>query len=245
MPLLDHFQPLLSTERRWEAFLTSWATRIADDLTERWLPPNYIAEEQIHLGAAVEIDVAAFERDAAPPAADGEGAVALRSPKVWTPPAPEAVLPSVVPDTFEVRVLCTDAGPKLVAAIELISPGNKDRDAERRAFAVKCASYLFQGIGLIIVDIVTTRRASLHNEILRVMEATETLHLAPEVSVYAVAYRPLRREGKDEIELWRSPLGLGTPLAVLPLGLSADLVVPVDFEATYAEACSRKRLTGS
>lgn len=26
---------------------------------------------------------------------------------------------SVVPDTFKVRVLCTDTGPKLVAAIEL------------------------------------------------------------------------------------------------------------------------------
>jgi hypothetical protein len=158
---------------------------------------------------------------------------------------PEAVLPAVFPDTFEVRVLCTDTGPKLVAAIELISPGNKDRAAERRAFAIKCASYLYQGISLVIVDVVTTRRANLHNEILRAMEAADTLHLAPEVYLYAVAYRPLRREGKDEIDVWRVPLALGTPLPELPLGLRADLVVPVDFEATYTEACRRKRLTGS
>ncbi len=111
----------------------------------------------------------------------------------------DAVFPSVIPDTFEVRILSTETGPKLVAAIELISPGNKDRATERRAFATKCASYLYQGVSLIIVDIVTSRRANLHNEILRVMEASDTANLPSEVSLYAVAYRPLRRDGKEEI----------------------------------------------
>ena len=166
-------------------------------------------------------------------------------PAVWTPPAPDAVVPSVVPETFDVRVLSTDTGPRLVAAIELISPGNKDRAAERRAFAVKCASYLYQGISLIIVDIVTNRRANLHNEILRVMELTDGPQLAGEVSLYAVAYRPLRRDGRDEFDVWRSPLTLGQPLPTLPLSLRADLAIPVDFESTYAEACRRKRLTAS
>jgi hypothetical protein len=132
-----------------------------------------------------------------------------------------------------------------VAAIELSSPGNKDRATEHRAFATKCASYLYQGIGLIIVDIVTNRRANLHDEILRVMEAADSLNLPPDVSLYAVAYRPQRREGTDQIGLWRSPLALNQPLPVLPLSLDADLVIPVDFEGTYAKACRRKRMTAS
>lgn len=245
MPLLDHFHPPLSVERRWESFHSSWATRIADALTERWLPPNYIAEEHVHIGPSVEIDVGTFERDALPSGEERGEAVATVSPKLWTPPAPDGVLPAVFPDTFEIRVLCLDSGPKLVAVIELISPGNKDRSPERRAFATKCASYLYQGISLILVDIVTNRRANLHNEILRVMETAETLQLAPECSLYAVAYRPLHRDGTDAVDVWRSPLTLGQPLPVLPLSLRADLVLPVDFEATYAEACRRKRLTGS
>jgi hypothetical protein len=245
MPLLDHFRPPLSAERRWESFHASWATKIADDLTDRWLPPNYIAEEHVHFGPSVEIDVGTFQRDSPPLEEEGGGMVATVSPKLWTPPASDAVLPAVFPDTFEVRILCTDAGPKLVAAIELISPGNKDRARERRAFAAKCASYLSQGISLIIVDIVTKRRANLHHEILRVMKAGDASHLAPKVSLYAVAYRPLRRDGKDEIDLWRSHLALGQPLPELPLGLRADLAIPVDLEATYAEACRRKRLTES
>lgn len=245
MPLLDHFHPPLSTERRWESFHASWATRIADALTERWLPPNYIAEEHVHIGPSVEIDVGTSERDAPALETEPSRAVAMLSPKLWTPPAPEASLPAVFPETFEVRILSTDTGPKLAAAIELISPGNKDREAERRAFAVTCASYLYQGISVIILDIVTTRRANLHNEILTILEVGDALHLSPEASLYGVAYRPLRRNGKDEIDLWRVPLALGGPLPALPLGLRADFAVPVDFEATYAEACRRKRLTGS
>src|ERR1700758_3639322 len=106
MPLLDHFHPPLITERHWESFPASWATRIADALTERWLPPNYIAEEHVHIGPVVEIDVGTFEHDA-PAAEDSGGTVALLSPRLWTPPAPEMVMPSVLPDTFEVRVLST------------------------------------------------------------------------------------------------------------------------------------------
>jgi hypothetical protein len=245
MPLLDHFYPPLSAERRWESFYSSWATKLADALTERWLHPGYIAEEHAHLGPSVEIDVGTFEREASANAEEASGAVATVGPKTWTPPAAEGVLPAVFPDTFEVRVLSTDTGPKLVAAIELISPGNKDRPAERRGFATKCASYLYQGISVIIMDIVTNRRANLHNEILRVMEAGDALELPPEANLYAVAYRPLRRGQRDEIDVWRSPLALGRALPTLPLGLRADLVIPVEFEAAYTEACQRKRLTGS
>lgn len=244
MPLLDHFHPPLSSERRWESFHSSWATKIADALTEEWLPPDYIAEEHVHLGPAAEIDVGTFERDApSSRQVDGVG-LATRSPRVWTPPAPNSVMPAVFPETFEVRILSTETGPKLVAAIELISPGNKDRATERRAFAVKCASYLYQGISLIIIDVVTHRRANLHNEMLNVMQASESTHLPGDGSLYAVAYQPLRRDGQDEINIWHSQLSLGQPLPTLPLGLRAELTIPVDFESTYAETCRRKRLEG-
>jgi hypothetical protein len=242
MPLLDHFHPPLSSGRRWESFHSSWATRIADALTERWLPPNYIAEENVHLGPSVEIDVGTFEQGAIITAVAGNGGVATAGAKVWTPPAADGEFPAVFPDTFEIRVFCTDTGPKLVAAIELISPGNKDRVSERRAFAIKCASYLYQGISVIIVDIVTNRRANLHNEILELMNGDGDLRLPAELSLYAVAYRPLRRDKEEVIGVWRSPLALSNALPTLPLGLGADLAIAVDFEETYAEACLRKRL---
>jgi hypothetical protein len=245
MPLLDHFHPPLSTERRWESFHSNWATRLADALTERWLPPNYIAEEHAHFGPSIEIDVGTFEREKTTTAAEANGGVATVGQKLWAPPAAEGSFPAVFPDTFEVRVLSTETGPKLVAAIKLISPGNKDRASERRAFAIKCASYLYQGISVIIVDIVTNRRANLHNEILELMNGGDSLRLAAESYLYAVAYQPLRRGKDDVIDVWRSPLALGQALPTLPLGLRADLAIPVDFEETYAEACLHKRLISS
>jgi hypothetical protein len=210
VPLLDHFRPPLSAERRWESFHSNWATRLADALTERWLPPNYIAEEHAHFGPSVEIDMATFAQEAAPTGQDCGGTITTIGPKVWAPPAADGFLPAVFPDTFEIRVLATDTGPKLVAAIELISPSNKDRPADRRAFAIKCASYLYAGIAVIIVDVVTNRWANLHNEILQLMDLDAGLRLPPESNLYAVAYRPLRRGEGDQIDVWRSMLALGS-----------------------------------
>ncbi len=245
MPLIDHFHPPLCNERRWESFHSSWATRIADALTERWLPRNFIAEEHEHLVPAVEIDVGTFEHESSPEGSEGTHAIATVSRKLWSPPAPDVVLPSVFPATLEVQVICTDTGPTLVAAIELISPGDKDRPAERRAFAIKCASYLFQGISVIIVDFVTNRRSNLHDEVIGVMQAPEMLNRDAGCYLYAVAYPPAWRDGKEEIDIWRSRLALGKPLPELPLGVSGDLVIPVDIEMTHEEAWLGRRLIGS
>lgn len=129
-----------------------------------------------------------------------------------------------------------------MAVIELVSPGNKDRPAERRAFAAKCASYLAQGVSLIVVDVVTSRQANLHNDVMCLMEANSDLQFPADVTLYAVAYRPVRRGEQQEIDLWLRRLAVGSPLPTLPLRLTGDLFVAVDFEAAYQEACRRRRL---
>src|SRR3989442_1772504 len=166
MPLLDHFHPPLAPRRHWESFHARWASALADALNESLLPPEFYAEVQTHVGAVLEIDVAAFEESQVSASSSPDGASTTTMPaKLWTPPASALTMPAVFPETFEVRVLSTERGGlDLVAAIELVSPGNKDRPEERRAFAIKSASYLCQGVSLIVTDIVTTRHANLHNE---------------------------------------------------------------------------------
>ncbi len=58
MPLLDHFHGPLSERRPWESFHTTWASALADVLNRDVLPAGFIALEQVHAGAAIEIDVA-------------------------------------------------------------------------------------------------------------------------------------------------------------------------------------------
>jgi hypothetical protein len=236
MPLLDHFHPPLHPQHHWESFPSNWATRIADALNERWLPPEFLAEEYTHSGSRLEIDVATHELSLR-----ANGPATAVAP-AYAPPAPARILPAVFPDNFEVRVFATAAGLALVAAIELVSPANKDRPENRRAFAAKCASYLYQGISLIVIDIVTNRRANLHNETMRLMEMDASAELADDDNLYAVAYRPVDRQERAEIELWHQPCRVGAPLPTMPLRLTGDLYVPVDFEATYHEACVKRRL---
>lgn len=239
MPLFDHFHPPLYPHHHWESFHSNWATRIADGIAAV-LPPEFQVEEHTHAGPGFEIDVATYEGVTSP--GDSGAAGPALATRAYAPPAPDAAMPAAFPDTFEVRIFNTIAGLTLVAVIELISPGNKDRPAERRAFAAKCASYLAQGISLIVVDVVTNRHANLHNDVMRLMEAAPELDLPAEVDLYAVAYRPVRRGEKDEIDLWRRPLALGASLPTLPLRLTGDLFIAVDFEAAYQEACRRRKL---
>ena len=170
------------------------------------------------------------------------GAATIAAAPVWTPPATNLILPTVFPDDIEVQVFATVTGSSLVGAIELASPGNKDRPETRRSFAAKCVAYLTRGIGLIVVDIVTNRLANLHNEIVNLLGRGEPYLLAPSAATYAVAYRPSRQPAGDQIELWPKLLTVGQPLPVLPLALRNAMTLPVDLEETYEEARQRSRL---
>ncbi|MCI0458345.1 MAG: DUF4058 family protein [Gemmataceae bacterium] len=242
MPLRDHFHPPLADLRHWGSFHAAWATEIMRTLNRRVLPPGCFAEAQVHLGGRVEIDVATFDQMArATPEKDNgnTGGVAVQA---WAPPATALVMPAIFPDEIEVQVFRMSGGATLVGAIELVSPRNKDRPEARRAFTAKCASYLQQGVGLVVVDVVTDRLANLHDELIRLLEQPADFEFPAEAALYATAYRPRRLESGDQIELWLVPLVLGQPLPIMPLALQGVATVPVDLETTYATTCEDIRL---
>jgi hypothetical protein len=240
MPLLDHFHPPLFPMHRWESFHTFWATDIASHLNLTVLPQLYFSEAQISIGGRVEVDVATLA-DRTAGTAQGNGAVAVAE-AVWAPPAPPLVLQTVFPDEIEVQVFGSSTGAHLVGAIELVSLGNKDRPETREAFVSKCSSYLHAGIGVIVVDVVTERLANLHDELMRRLQQPATSHFPAETTLYAVAYRPARRAGGDQIDCWPAALAVGGPLPVLPLALRNGPTFPVDLDVTYQAARRRSRL---
>lgn len=229
--LQDHFNPPLSALRDWHAFHNAWATTIAYDLNTR-LPKGYFAEPNVQFG--IEIDVAAFE--------DRQGTDApLAVSERWSAPAPTLTIPlPLLSDRVEVLVYNREAGPVLAAAIELVSPSNKDRPTQRDAFVSKCASYLQQAVGLAIVDLVTIRHARLHDDLLARLGAPE--RPAPTSGLYAVSYRPVERDDEPNLDVWYQPLTIGRPLPTLPLWMNGRFDLPLDLDLTYRRTCRELRL---
>ena len=93
-----------------------------------------------------------------------------------------------------------------------------------------------------IVDIVTERHANLHNDLARLLNAPPSVELPDDAWLYATAYRPVERQNRVEIDFWVSAVTVGATLPTMPLRLVDDLFVPVELEATYLEACRRRRL---
>jgi hypothetical protein len=237
MPLLDHFRPPLSQRRHWDSFHGAWAEAIALGLNQS-LPERFVAEARVKVGGQVEIDVGTF--------AEGESSATSESGGVatWAPPKPVATAPLDFPDPdiFEVQVLSEAEGPRLVAVIELVSPANKDRPANRRMFAVKCASYLQSGVSVILIDVVTERTGNLHAELLDLLQARLVTPGQGVHDLYAAAHRAVVAPSGLRLETWAHALSVGASLPTLPLWLQADLCLPLDLEATYHAACLARRI---
>lgn len=236
MPLLDHFNPPLNRTHPWRGFHGAWAAAIARLLNQGVLPPGYYAMPLVDRDGPVEIDVAALREQGA---TDGAAA-----PQTWAPPAPALAVAVELPaaDEVEVQVFADDGDPRLTAAIELLSPRNKDRPQARQAFAVKWVGYLHQGSSLVVVDTVTTRRADPNSAILSLLGVDVGVAAMPS-SLSAVSYRAVGREEEtQQLQVWPAPLALGQPLPTLPLWIAPDLYVPLDLEASYQATCTDLRI---
>ena len=236
MPLMDHFHPPLKDDRHWEGMHSAWANAIVVQLNDGVLPDEYFAEPHIKLGVPVEIDVATWEQERLAEVEQNGGVATV----LYAPPTPPLTFPVDFSEieTFEVQVR-QEGGLRIVGAIELVSPANKDRPTHRQEFVMKCAAYLHQGISVIIVDVVTKRSANLHAELLEILAPNLQVDLKANDALYAVAYRA---QPAHRVDVWPERLALGQTLPTLPLWLSDLLAVPVDLESSYLAACKALRI---
>ena len=239
MPLRDHFRPPLDDFHSWEELHGQWPAVIVQHLRKK-LPPGYEAAPRVHSGAQVEIDVAAYEKNEPPASAGlerGSGGVATA---VWAPPRPSVAVEMELSDfdEYEVRIYDVKRHRQLVAAIELVSPANKDRPEHRGTFVAKCAALVQKGVAVSIIDLVSVRHYNLYAELLSLIgQSDPTLGPGPP-HLYAASCRWVKNGDRTELQAWSNVLAVGQPLPTLPLWLSADQVVPLDLEPSYEQACS-------
>lgn len=239
MPLRDHFHSPVDDYSSWEELHGAWPGIIAIRLNTI-LPREYRGVPRVHLGSAIEVDVAAFENET-PVGAIGDG-IKAGTALVWSPAQPTLLLETDVPTPpeYEVRVYDERRGRRLVAVVELVSPRNKDRAESREAFVSKCHALLQEGVCVAIVDPVTERQSNLYAELAERIGADPPAVAAS--SIYAVSCRALSVRRRWRVEAWQHELAIGSALPTLPLWLTESLHVPLELETTYEETCRGLRI---
>ena len=244
MPLRDHFRPPVWKQASWEGFHGGWPMTMVQQLS-RELPPEYTAEPRVHLGSYFEIDVCAYEpeeQDSVTGSTSNEsGGVATAT---WAPPQPTLTTEADLSEQYEYEVLVYDQsrGRILVAAVEIVSPANKDRPETRRAFVTKCAALLQQRVCVSIIDLVTTRQFNLYAELLDLIGQKDPSLAPTPPHIYAATSRGRKVRERPRLEFWAYPLVIGQKLPTLPLWLRDDLAVSLDLEASYEETCRALRI---
>jgi hypothetical protein len=238
MPLHNHFAPPLSRTHPWRGFHSAWAAAIARHLNQGVLPAGYYAIPNVDLDGPIEIDVAALRER------QEEGTSAAESPPLWSPATPALTVSLDFPslELVEVQVFWDEGDPRLKAAVELVSPRNKDRPDARRLFAVKCLSYLHAGSSVAVIDVVTSRHANLHAEILRLLELNGPAAWQSPTDLYAITYQATPVDQKRMLRAWPEVLAVESPLPRVPLALGAEFCVPLDLETTYHMTCTDLRI---
>ncbi|HLW65350.1 MAG TPA: DUF4058 family protein [Gemmataceae bacterium] len=240
MPLRDYFQPPVSNVASWEEVHGGWPMVIVQHLFPI-LPAGYVAAPRVHRGSQIEIDVATYEKnsesEASPTSsrASGNGGVATA---VWEPP-PTLEIETDLPeqDEYEVRIYDEAHARELVAAIELVSPANKDRAENRRAFVAKCAALLQKNVSVSIIDLITTRHFNLYTDLLELIGRTDPAMSPAPPPIYAVTCRSRKLQGRPRVAAWAYPLAVGQPLPPLPIWLTEETRVRLDLEASYEDTC--------
>jgi hypothetical protein len=144
---------------------------------------------------------------------------------------------------YEVLIFDLERERRLVAAVEIVSPANKDRPESRQLFVAKCFNLLRQDVCLSIVDLVTIRQSNLYTEFLALLKRSDPAFSEPPPPTYAVSCRKRQAGRRTKLDTWSFPLTIGQPLPSLPVWLSEMQTVTLDLEASYAETCRVLRIS--
>src|SRR5205085_1540495 len=132
----------------------------------------------------------------------------------------------LTPPEYEVRVYEQSESRRLVAAVEIVSPRNKDRTESRDAFVSKCHALLQQQGCVLNVDPVTGRSGNLYADLARRIGAKPPA--SADASIYAVSCRIHHVSSRQRVEHWEHTLAVDSPLPTLPLWISESRYVPLE-----------------
>lgn len=233
MPIHDWTRVSAGT---WHDFHVAWTTEIRNALNDGLLPPQYYAQAE-QIAGPLGPDVLTLQEPDPPPANgkpgasvhedDGGVAVALAPPRVRL--TSEIEMNDYVLKRRTV-VIRHNSGDRIVALVELVSPGNKGAKHALDSFVEKAHESLFRGYHLLVVDLFPPGPRDpngIHGAIWKGL-SDEPFVLPPDEPLTLVAYSAGQRK-KAYIE----PTAVGRALIDMPLFLTPERYINVPLEATY------------
>ena len=96
---------------------------------------------------------------------------------------------------------------------------------------------LRKGVAVSVVDLVTIRRFNLYAQLMVFVGHPDPVMTTESPSTYAAACRWVTKGARAQLEAWSHTLIIGQALPTLPLWLADSLVVSLDLEKSYEQAC--------
>ena len=218
----------------WEGMHLLWMSELLRHLKAR-LPAGFRA--YLGSGPAVAIGAPALRPDVGvrtQPAAEAETGNSSAQSNSGPEPDVEVAVAALDP----APALFIERDGRLVSAIELVSPRNKDRPVARATYLARYAGYLIEGVHLMLVDV--HRRPvgfSFADAIAAEMQIANDPGLPPPLTVSYRVGEPAATGGRL-LGIWRRQLSPGAPLPTLPLPLELNSSVSVELETTYMRAAA-------
>ncbi len=228
MPLHDW-----TDDRGWNSLHIVWQAQLLD-----WIQPRLPQGYRAYLGwvPALTIDAPGGRADLGVRRWSPENSPQSASEQSTSVPEPDAEAVAV----FELdpqTAVHIDLHGRLVAAVEIVSPRNKDRPEARHRYLGRYLGYIRQGVHLMLIDVLPRPAGFSFADALAANLAFEQ---PPTPIPFAVSYRVGESVPEGTImALWRRPLQVGAALPTLPLALTLRDSITVDLEHTYSEAARR------
>jgi len=225
-------------------FDQEWTPRIKGALNAGLLPPNYYALiEQVAGGPVPDVlTLESVRRERARAGDDetttfdqddqGGTALATAPPKVRFTVTAAVEMQTYARKRSRVTIRHR-SGDRVVAVLEIVSPGNKANQHALDSFVDKVLDFLDAGIHLLIVDLFPPGprdpqgiHAAVWSQI-----GDDDFQLPPDQSLTLVAY-----SSGHERRAFIEPVAVGGVLPEMPLFLEPDRYVPIPLEETYRGA---------
>ena len=208
-------------------FHQGWVVNLTNELNSGLLPPEYMAMTEQVTGRPIPDFVTLHMSE--PKGEAGGIAVAISPPTARVIAKLEKVDYARRAD----RIVIRHGRGKVVAIIEIVSPGNKSSRNAIRSFVEKTADILGQGVNLLVVDLFppTPRDpVGIHKAIWDEFE-DEPFEPPPGKPLIVASYI-----GGDVPTAYVESIGIGDPLPSLPIILSESRYIPAPLETTNMEA---------